>query len=611
MYVRNLTGDEFPLQATLTHDMELNGNRTLSSTIKSNKVNDAFINDLTQMWEIVDDEDVAHKIVYFKKKGEGNRLFVDIKAIPLFFDKFDSDRVYETYNQHMTAAACFGIIFAGTNFNFVLVDQFPAIQWEGFGKGDTKLTLFKNALNRYGAEFRISGNTVYLESLIGRDTNFMYRHKLNASNIIMETDASQLWTYAKGFGDYEDGDEENAALVREYTSPLASIPGIGIRHAPPIYDGRVKIAEPMDNALKTLVDESLKISVSADLHDLRRQGYALAQPELGDRTFLIDERINLNEEVRVISTSTTKDWRGNVLDLKVVFGSEGISKRHQSNLKDAVQKITDLVAGNIKLPYNVLDEAVLAATKALQSAQTELVFENGIIARAKDNPNYLVLLNSAGIGISTDGGTTFSEAITYLGVNTSLLTAGQINANNIAVRGGNETDYSLIDANGFFAKGTAFSVQRPDGYTSIQDGILRNSLAIQWSEPPFQTLGVEKYGQFYRTNANNRLENIQRGVFKHDSRYIRVICNLYADGGVEYGNVANAAFDVLTDDETTSIASGIVTETRWSSNQGFRKDILIDCGVPTGQLLVVYWRMWSSVSPYHTYGSTRYIVQEG
>src|SRR5690606_3236708 len=138
-----------------------------------------------------------------------------------------------------------------------------------------------------------------------RSTQFQYRHRLNASNIIQEIDASELWTFARGYGDYEDGGDDGggggwqeAKLIREYTSPIAQI--IGIRHAPPIKDGRIKDEQTMDEALKRLVDESLKISVSADIHDLRRQGYPLAQPELGDRVYLIDERIGLNQEVRVV-----------------------------------------------------------------------------------------------------------------------------------------------------------------------------------------------------------------------------------------------------------------------------------------------------------------------
>src|SRR5690606_21443989 len=194
MIVRDLEGNEYLLQATSTLDAELNGNVTLSFAILPTKTNSLFIDKITEMWEVVDEKDVTYKIIYCKKQGTGNRLRANIKAIPLFFDKFDSDRIYEEYNEHMTAHRCFSIIFAGTGFNFVLIDSFPAIQWEGFGGGDTRLKCFKDALNRYGAEFRFVGNTVYLEKQIGRDTNFMYRHKLNASNIVKEIDASALYT---------------------------------------------------------------------------------------------------------------------------------------------------------------------------------------------------------------------------------------------------------------------------------------------------------------------------------------------------------------------------------------------------------------------------------
>src|SRR5699024_9678077 len=321
-----------------------------------------------------------------------------------------------------------------TGFGFVLSDSFSAVQWEGFGDGETKLETFKRALERYKAEFRIVGNTVYLESQIGRDTSIMYRHRLNASNIVQEIDAKEMWTYAKGYGDYDSGDDggwENAGLEREYTSPLAGI--LGIRHAPPIKNGNITDKSTMDSQLKTLVDESLKISVSADIHDLRNQGYPIAQSEVGDRVFLIDERIGLNDEVRVISQSITRNWRGDVIDLNVTFGSEGIAKRHQSNISTAVKDIKDLLDGKKVLPYSVLDDAVKNATKALRDAQTELTFsDNGILAVDKNDPNLVTLFNSAGLGVSNDGGNTFENAITGEGINASTIYTGTMLADRIA-----------------------------------------------------------------------------------------------------------------------------------------------------------------------------------
>src|SRR5690625_2350575 len=201
----------------------------------------------------------------------------------------------------------------------------------------------------------------------------------------------------------------------------------------------------MDKALKELVDESLKISVTADIHDLRRQGYPLAQPELGDRVFLIDERIGLDEEVRVVDISITRNWRGEVIDLNLTFGSEGITKRYQSNLSTAIKNITEVMAGRKKIPYSVLDNAVLQATKALQNAQTELKFtEQGILAIDKNNPNLVTILNSAGVGVSTDGGATFGQAITGYGINASYIVTGVLDAGQVVVRGGDSANYTHI-----------------------------------------------------------------------------------------------------------------------------------------------------------------------
>src|SRR5690625_1018344 len=449
MHVIDLEGNEYALQSTSTNDNETNGNQSLSATIPPTRANKLFIDDITEMWRVFDHDDVEHVIIYCKRKGEGERLRVEIKAIPLFFDTLDNDRIYERHDEHMTANSAFTKIFDGTGFGFILSDSFNAVQWEGFGDGETKLETFKRALERYKAEFRIVGNTVYLESQIGRDTSIMYRHRLNASNIVQEVDAKEMWTYAKGYGDYDSGDDggwENAGLEREYTSPLADI--LGIRHAPPIKNGNITDKSTMDSQLKTLVDESLKISVSADIHDLRNQGYPIAQSEVGDRVFLIDERIGLNDEVRVISQSITRNWRGDVIDLNITFGSEGIAKRHQSNISNAVKDIKDLLDGKKVLPYSVLDEAVKNATKALRDAQTELAFsDNGILAVDKNDPNLVTLFNSAGLGVSNDGGNTFENAITGEGINASTIYTGTMLADRIA--GGvlsslnGNTDFSL------------------------------------------------------------------------------------------------------------------------------------------------------------------------
>src|SRR5699024_2833308 len=171
---RDLEGNEYHLQSTITHNFELNGNQSLSTTIKPTKTNNKFINDISEMRNIVDHDEVEHKIIYAKRQGKGDKMTVDIKAIPLFFDVLSNDRIYDRIDKHMTANEAFTYIFNDTEFNFVLVGSFLAVEWEGFGDGEQKISTFKRCLERYKCEFRLSGNTVYLEKQVGRDTSIQY-----------------------------------------------------------------------------------------------------------------------------------------------------------------------------------------------------------------------------------------------------------------------------------------------------------------------------------------------------------------------------------------------------------------------------------------------------
>lgn len=447
MYVRDLENNEYVAQVTYLIEEELNGNCVFTASIPPNKVNLVFLDKISEMWTIVDDNDTEYKIIFAKKRGEGDLPTVEVKGVPRFHDDFDTGRVYEEYNQSFTANACFATIFLNSGYVYQLNGTYNSLQWEGFGGGSTRLEMFKDALNRYGAEFKVLGKVVTIEPRIGSDLNVMYRHRLNASNIVQETDASGFWTYAKGYGDYTDEDGwQGAKLIREYTSPLASIPGIGVRHAPPLKDGRIKITATMDSKLKTIVDESLKISVTADIHDLTKQKYPIAQSGLGDRVFLIDERIGLDTEVRVVNRSVLRDWRGNILDVQLTFGSQDITKRYQSNLDNAAKTINELMEGIQKLPINAMAAEVANVTKMILGVTSELdITPQGLIAKDKNNPNYVVVLNSAGLGVSTDGGTTFRNTITGRGIVAERILAGEIKGSTLRTGSDNEINYVHIE----------------------------------------------------------------------------------------------------------------------------------------------------------------------
>lgn len=510
MYVIDLEGEEYMLQADSENEGENSGNQSFSATIYNTQTNRLFIEDIAEMWRVVDHDDVEHKIIYAKRSGIGDSLKVEIKAVPLFFDTMDNLRIYKRYDEHMTAKKAFDRIFEDTGFGYNLVDNFDAVEWEGFGEGETKLETFKRALDRYKCEFRIVGNTINLEKQIGRDTQFMYRYRLNASNIEQEIDAEEMWTYARGYGDYGDGeggdDWEDAELERDYTSPLADV--LGKRHAPPIKNGNITTKKKMDEELKKLVDESLKISITADVYDLQEQGYPIAQSQLGDRVFVIDERIGLKEEVRVQEQTIKRNWKGEVIGLNITFGSENLSKRHQASIETATKEITDWINGRKTINYDFMDEAVKNASEIINGNENSIFSYStqGVWGYNADDPNYVTRYVGDGIGFSKDGGATYTTAMTAEGgivadvINTGTLKAITIDSVDIYgsyIEGstfytGSSKDYteisgSKLTARGSFKRTWHGDTNKYDIRTVLENGYLRfrndseeNSLYLSW-----------------------------------------------------------------------------------------------------------------------------------
>ncbi|PKE52705.1 hypothetical protein CW676_08325 [Macrococcoides caseolyticum] len=407
LIITDLKNNTHALLANKTIKKELNGDHTIELEVHQQKNNALNLNSISEMWTVTY-KNIDYKIVYIDKIPKGNSFYLKLRGKPLFYDEFSTSVIHPRRNGSITFSEAFKLIFANTSFTPILEAQRTATTWDGFGNGLSRLDLFKKAIDKFNVEFEVVGSRVYLRDMIGNDTNFLYKYKLNASNISKSIDATSYYTHRKGFGNFKEGEEDyynKSLLKRAYTSKLASI--IGVREmSPPIIDGRIKDAAYMDKLLKESVDESLNVTVSATLHDLRKQGYAHGIPTVGDRTFLLDERIDLKQEVRVTGIEERYDEKDVLKDCNVDFGSQSIRKRYASKMSSAMKTVTDMMKGFVKLPFATLDVMAQEMIKKIQSVNTELVLDNGIFAIDKNNPNNIVGLNSAGWYISTDGGRT-------------------------------------------------------------------------------------------------------------------------------------------------------------------------------------------------------------
>lgn len=486
MFIRDLDGEEYFLQGVVNHEQELNGDERIDIEIEYTDMNSEFLDkqDDLKMWIILF-EGKEYRIISSKQTGFGDKYRISVTAVLYILDWLNSHRVYERIDASLTVTEAFNIVFNDTPFTYLTVNPSPSNRFEGIGEGETRLEIFKTFIDRYGYEFKIVGNVVYLYNQIGNDANFEYRYKVNTQNIEKEVDASEMWTYARGYGNYSDDDSdtdvvEKAKLKREYTSPLAKI--IGIREAPPIRDGRVTVQSTMDESLKKLVEESVKISFTADIYDMSQQGYDYQHAVLGDRVFLVDERIGLDTEIRVVKITRNFSSTGQILDLEITFGSSNMADQYGSNLSTAAKDIADLIQGRKSLPFQALDIISKSMVTKIQNTSSELMFDDlGIHAIDKKNANNIVTMNSSGWMLSTDGGKTAKTALTAEGIVADTITSGSLDTSLVRVHGRDLDEFTEMTGGKIRSTGE-FTRTFPQGeavykaYTESWNGVYRSGL---------------------------------------------------------------------------------------------------------------------------------------
>src|SRR5699024_5779722 len=84
-------------------------------------------------------------------------------------------------------------------------------------------------------------------------------------------------------------------------------------------------------------------------------------------------------------------------------------------------------------PFSVLPKAVREATNVINAGDTTQFYyrDDGIYGYNTQNPLGVTRYNANGIGFSQDGGQTFENALTYLGLTASAITTGSMTANRI------------------------------------------------------------------------------------------------------------------------------------------------------------------------------------
>src|SRR5699024_7583974 len=198
--------------------------------------------------------------------------------------------------------------------NFVLVDNLSA-NTLNYQANKSKTERFLYGIDRFKGEYVIRGKQAYIHDQIGSDKNVILHEDLNIKDVSIEVDATGFHTWAKGFGDKDDSEQDaDYKLEVEYVSPL--VDKYGYIEGPAIRDGSYKHADAITKAVKNQVENSYKISSTITAVDLTNNGYPEMQFEEGDRVWLYVTQLNQNQQVRVVEIDETFDWEGNIIDVQ-------------------------------------------------------------------------------------------------------------------------------------------------------------------------------------------------------------------------------------------------------------------------------------------------------
>ncbi|TDL34583.1 hypothetical protein E2R51_02375 [Jeotgalibacillus sp. S-D1] len=198
--IKNISGETYLLTGitNVRRIRKVNGERSIQFDVTPTDSNSHSF-DSVDVESIATFEGDTYIIKNIKEVSVGSKAVKQVDAIHTFFDNMINAFQYNQYTGSQTFATALNRVFAPTVYTFVIVGTFTAEEFENFG-ADNSLSLFQTVLDRYSAEFRVVGNTIYLYRQIGAKTGFQMRWKHNVKSIDKQLNSQNLTTYVKGFG---------------------------------------------------------------------------------------------------------------------------------------------------------------------------------------------------------------------------------------------------------------------------------------------------------------------------------------------------------------------------------------------------------------------------
>lgn len=365
------TGKGYGAQVELKTKNAVNGERSISGTIVSNK---QVLSKLDRGWSFTFDGEL-YKIIYAKPKDEGKNISLSFDAVHQFFYDFDHSNCYQEFNGSNRFEVYIEAIFKDSGYRYVIEAQAGSIRKENFGN-TKRLSMFKDIIKAAGLEFSVTGKVVRILKKVGTDLSTVVRKNFNMNELTIEKNIGNFITYKKGLGAWKDENNHDAGrYTSEYESPLARI--YGRIEGEPVTDERYKETGKLLERLKKEVDESYSISVQLDMEDLTQAGYKYTRPRAGDYIMAINETIGFREKIRIVSYESSYDVTGRLLSHKVTCNDIGTVQKAITSEGSIMRSVSE--------SKEYAEGALEVATRALVSANGKNTNYYGA-TKPKDEP---------------------------------------------------------------------------------------------------------------------------------------------------------------------------------------------------------------------------------
>lgn len=348
---------EYGALSTIKATNAVNGERSLTGTIVSG---DYVLSNIERGWRLRFDDEY-YVVTYAKPIDEGRDVQVTFDAVHQFFWDFDKSSVYDqlTDGSH-TFVAYLDFIFKNSGYSYTVDSALNVYAFEKQSFGLKKrLTLFNDVITSTGVEFQVNGKVVRILEKVGTDLSTVVRKNFNMNELTIEKNIGDFVTYQKGYGAYfDEEDHSKGRLEVEYTSTLASV--YGKLEGEPLVDERYTQSSSLLAALKANVDNSYTISVSLDMEDLTRAGYKYTQPIAGDYIMAINETLDFQEKIRIVSFTSEYDVRGILVKHEVTCNDIGTAKKLTASY-NTTKRQASTASINATKAYSIANRALVSA----------------------------------------------------------------------------------------------------------------------------------------------------------------------------------------------------------------------------------------------------------